>query len=341
GGTSVTVAGTGFQTGATVSFGGSLLTVSTVDPTSITGTTSAHAGGLVNVVVTNPDTQTGTCSGCFTYVAPPPSTTSVTPVSGSALGGTAVTIAGSNFQPGVTVSLGGAALTISTVSATSISGTTTAHAAGAVSVVATNPDSQSSSCDGCFTYLAAAPSVASVVPASGASSGGTAVTVNGSGFGAGATVSFGGSALTVSTVSATSISGTTTAHAAGVVDVVVTNPDSQTGTCSGCFSYVAAPSVSSVTPNSGPSAGGTSVPVPASRFYSGATVSFGGSALTVSTVSATSITGTTTGHAAALVDVTVTNPDSQNSTCANCFTYVAAPTVSWVTPNSGPSAGGT
>src|SRR5207247_207528 len=204
GGTSVTVAGTGFQTGATVSFGGSLLTVSTVDPTSITGTTSAHAGGLVNVVVTNPHTQTGTCSGCFTYVAPPPSITSVTPVSGSALGGTAVTIAGSRFQLGVTVSFGGAALAIPTASSTSIIGTSTARAARGVNVTVTHPDPQTGACTGCVTYVAP-PTVSSVTPNTGSAGGGSSVTVGGSGFQTGATVSFGGSALTVSTVSATSI----------------------------------------------------------------------------------------------------------------------------------------
>src|SRR5206468_689053 len=157
----------------------------------------------VNVVVTNPDTQSGTCTGCFTYVAPAPTVSSVTPSSGVTAGGTSVTIAGSDFQSGATVSFGGSALTVSTVSATAITGTTTAHAAGAVNVVVTNADTQSGTCTGCFTYLAPAPVVSSVTPTSGPTAGGTSVTVAGTGFVAGATVSFGGSALTVSTISAT------------------------------------------------------------------------------------------------------------------------------------------
>src|SRR5207247_575237 len=64
-----------------------------------------------------------------------------------------------------------------------------------------------------------------------------------------------------------------------------------------------APTVTSVTPNSGPIAGGSSVTVAGTGFQTGATVSFGGSALTVSTVTATSITGTTTAHAAGMVNV--------------------------------------
>src|SRR5206468_3158711 len=133
---------------------------------------------------------------------------------------------------------------VSTLSATSISGTTSPHAAGGVTVVVTNPDTQSGTCVVCFTYvLPPPPTVTSVAPNSGGIAGGTSVTVTGTGFQSGATASFGGSALTVSTVTATSITGTTTAHAAGAVNVVVTNPDAQTGTCLSCFTYAAPASV--------------------------------------------------------------------------------------------------
>src|SRR5207247_1997821 len=196
-----------------------------------------------------------------------------------------------------------------TITATSITGTTTADAAGPVNAVVTNPDAQTGMCAACFTYVAP-PAVSSVTPNSGPSAGGSSLTVNGTGFQAGATVSFGGSALTIATITATSISGTTTAHTAVAVDLVVTNPDAQSGTCSGCFTYVAAPIVSSVTPNSGPAAGGTSVTVAGTGFQAGASVSFDGSALTVSTITATSITGSTTAHATGAVSVAVDHTDA-------------------------------
>src|SRR5207247_955069 len=178
GGSSVTVAGTGFQTGATVSFGGSALPVSTVTETSITGTTTAHAAGAVGVVVTNPDTQSGTCSGCFTYAGPtpPPSVTSVSPNNGPTSGGTAITIAGTDFQSGATATFGGSAVAVSTATSTAITGTTSAHAAGSVSVSVTNPDSQTGSCTNCFNYIAPGPAVASVTPTGGSTLGGTSVT---------------------------------------------------------------------------------------------------------------------------------------------------------------------
>ena len=68
GGTPVTITGTGFLTGATVSLGGTAATgVTVVSSTSITATTAAHAAGAVNVVVTNTDAKTGTLTNGYTY----------------------------------------------------------------------------------------------------------------------------------------------------------------------------------------------------------------------------------------------------------------------------------
>src|SRR5204862_5379281 len=75
-----------------------------------------------------------------------PSIGSVSPASGPVNGGTSVTIAGGNFAPGATVTIGGTAATnIVVVNSTSITATTPAHSAGPVAVSVTNPDSQSGS----------------------------------------------------------------------------------------------------------------------------------------------------------------------------------------------------
>ena len=187
------------------------------------------------------------------------------------------------------------------------------------------------------------PTVGSISPTGGPAAGGTAVTITGTNFVAGATVTFGGAAATnVSVVSATSITADTPAHAAGAVDVVVTNPDLQSGTLADGYTYGAAPTVSSVSPTSGSTAGGTAVTITGTNFVAGATVSLGGAAATnVSVVNATSITADTPAHAAGAVDVVVTNPDLQSGTLASGYTYAAAPTVSSVSPTSGPAAGGT
>lgn len=83
-----------------------------------------------------------------------PATGSVSPSSGSINGGTAVTINGTGFQPGATVTFGGVAATsINVVNATTTTATTPAHAAGAVNVVVTNGDGQSSTLTNGYTYV--------------------------------------------------------------------------------------------------------------------------------------------------------------------------------------------
>ena len=95
--------------------------------------------------MTNPDGQSGSLANGFTFVAPPAVTT-VSPNSGPSAGGTAVTLTGTDFTTGATVTIGGVAATnVIVVSATSITLTTPAHSAGAVTVVVTNPDGQSGS----------------------------------------------------------------------------------------------------------------------------------------------------------------------------------------------------
>jgi hypothetical protein len=84
----------------------------------------------------------------------------------------------------------------------------------------------------------------------------------------------------------------------------------------------AALSVTSISPMSGRTAGGTNVTIAGGGFQSGAAVRFGGSAATnVKVVSATSITATTSPHAAGAVNVTVTNSNRQSATLVNGYTY--------------------
>lgn len=85
----------------------------------------------------------------------------------------------------------------------------------------------------------AAPTVSSVLPNSGSTSGGTAVTITGTGFASGASVQFGGvPASNVNVASGTSITATTPNHASGTVNVVVTNGDGQSGTLTNGYNFV-------------------------------------------------------------------------------------------------------
>ena len=113
----------------------------------------------MNVTVTNPDTQNATLPSWFTYTSitsPVPTVTSVSPNNGSVNGGIAVTVTGTNFVSGATVSFSGTAATNVMVSSpTTITTITSAHATGAVDVTVTNPDTQSVTLPSEFTYSSA------------------------------------------------------------------------------------------------------------------------------------------------------------------------------------------
>ncbi|MEY3278790.1 MAG: hypothetical protein RLZZ426_1276, partial [Actinomycetota bacterium] len=174
------------------------------------------------------------------------------------------------------------------------------------------------------------PTVTTVSPASGTVDGGTTVTITGTGFQAGATVLIGGVACTVVTRTATEITCTTGAHAAGLVNVVVTNTDTGTVTKNNAYTYVpngvnnsTNPVITTVSPASGPTAGGTTVTINGTGFKKGAVVTIGGVQCKVLIRVPTKITCKTGAHVAGLVDVVVTNTDTGTVTKNNAFTFIA------------------
>ncbi|MGP0108407.1 MAG: IPT/TIG domain-containing protein [Acidimicrobiales bacterium] len=103
----------------------------------------------------------------------------------------------------------------------------------------------------------------------------------------------------------------------------------------------AAPTLSGITPASGPAAGGTTVTVTGSNLTGGSVV-FGSTAATNVTCTASSCTATSPAGTGT-VNVTVTT--SGGTSAAEQFTYQAAPppvpVVTGITPATGPAAGGT
>jgi hypothetical protein len=220
---------------------------------------------------------------------PAPTVSSVSPNSGSVSGGTTLTIVGTNFAPGATVSFAGTVATdVTVVSSTSITATTPPQAAGAVSVRVTNPDSQSSTLANGYTYTSPnpAPALTAITPNAGPASGGTGVTITGANFLTGATVSFAGTAATgAMVVNSTSITATTPVHEAegGVATVMVTNPDGQIGTLTDGYTYIS--------PNPGSPGLGLSV---ASGSSASATVVAGQTASYTLSIGGAGVSGTAT-----------------------------------------------
>jgi len=93
-----------------------------------------------------------------------------------------------------------------------------------------------------------------------------------------------------------------------------------------------APTVTSIAPNSGTTAGGTSVAIIGTNFTSATAVKFGATNATSYTVnSATSITATSPAGAAGTVDITVTNANGTSPTNASDqYTFVAPPVANAV-----------
>jgi heme/copper-type cytochrome/quinol oxidase subunit 2 len=186
--------------------------------------------------------------------------------------------------------------------------------------------------NGILTVAAAAarPAISAISPTSGPVSGGTPVTIGGSGFATGATVTIGGAAATgLNVVSATTITaktpGTAPTEQIGFPkDVVVTNPDGSVATLSAAFTYTLPPlAVSSVEPAGAPPSGGATVTILGEGFTTAVNtvVTFGGvPATNVTVLGANAITVTAPPHATGAVDVVVT-VGANSATLPKGFTY--------------------
>lgn len=120
-------------------------------------------------------------SAAYVINQPLATVSSISPASGSIGGGTTVTIAGTNFRTGATVSLSGyGASSVNVVSSTQLMAVTPAHSAGTVSVVVTNTDSQGGTLANSFSYFTPVNNISWVKP-SGVSFGpANTLTVDGS-----------------------------------------------------------------------------------------------------------------------------------------------------------------
>ena len=154
GGARVNIIGENFQDGATVTIGGNAASnVIFGSPTQLSVEVPAGTAGSGDVVVTNPDGKSSTLTGGFTYIEPPPTLIRVEPDNAVATGGANITIVGENFQDSATVTIGGnAAANVIFASPTELKVEVPAGEAGSVDIVVTNPDGQSNTLVGGFTY---------------------------------------------------------------------------------------------------------------------------------------------------------------------------------------------
>lgn len=216
---------------------------------------------------------------------------------------------------------------------------------------------------------AAPPSIDSVSPVSGPSTGGTVITIKGKDFAAGAVVEVGTSeeldaepapwqhrASNVVVTGTDTVMATVPPHPAALArDIVVRvrNPDGQATEFEGLFGYTQAPTpgLSSVTPSVVASNGGTTVTLNGQNFDAKARfpeVRFGTNADgyvqgVVLNVTATQIQVVAPGREPGIVNVTVEYPNAPVARCTSCFQYASSPrpTVFTIAPTTGPKSGGT
>ena len=246
--------------------------------------------------------------------APSTSVASISPTGGTTLGDTRVTITGTNLAGATAVTIGGvAAKSFTVVDANTIAAITPAHDAGAVDVVVWTPRGAATgralySYDSLvpavviggavvagvavgvaalagggtepppvYPHVPAVPTVTSVNPNAGPILGGSSATIRGTNLTGATTVKIGGvltSSFTV--VNATTITAIAPAHAPGTVDVAVTTPGG-TGMGTALYTYTPpAPTVTSISPTSGTTLGGTTVTITGTDLTGATAVTFGG-----------------------------------------------------------------
>jgi hypothetical protein len=173
-----------------------------------------------------------------------------------------------------------------------------------------------------------------VSPATGPDSGNTGVTISGNNFAPGAIVLFGAagtpptgiSGVNCSVASLTTITCTTPADNVGPKDVSVINPDGQFATSTGAFTYKAVtPSITSITPDTDFTNGGTGITISGNSFVSPVTVTFDGVtvAADIPAASSTTINLTSPAHAVGSANVVVENTSESSSSAPSTFNYSA------------------
>jgi len=193
-----------------------------------------------------------------------------------------------------------------------------------------------------LAYGEAIPTVTGVSPNVGPTTGGTTVTITGLNLLGASAVKFGAVPATSFTVeSATTIRAIAPAGS-GTVDVTVTT---ESGTSPGGapdrFTYKLAPAVTKLSPVSGPASGGTSVTITGTELSGTTAVTFGATpAAGYTVVNSTTITAVAPPGTAGYADVRVSAVGGTSAiTVRDRFKYL--PTITSVTPNAGPIAGGT
>jgi IPT/TIG domain len=175
-----------------------------------------------------------------------------------------------------------------------------------------------------FVAFETPPTVSGVSPAEGPEAGGTSVEITGTGFSGATAVTFGTTSASSFKVNSASSITAVAPKGSATVDVTVTTPVSTTATSpADQFTYRPPPTVTEISPKTGPESGSTEVTITGTNFTSGSTVKFGSTAAaSVKVNSASSITAVSP-KASGTVHVTVTTAGGTSATSsADEYTFI-------------------
>ncbi|AFL89173.1 WD40-like beta propeller repeat protein [Terriglobus roseus DSM 18391] len=341
-GFTLTVNGTGYRQGSQVVWNGSrIVTTTVVSATQVTAVIPASflaTPGSAAVAVANTDTGDTSSTLAFTITSARPVLTSLSPATATA-GSAAVTLTvnGTGFISGATVAWAGSARPTTFVSPTQLSAAVPASdlaSAGLTNVDVVQAGVRSTN-QLPFTVVATAPSLASLSPTSvRAGSAGFDLTVIGTGFTAGAAVSFNGGTKPTTFVSATQLRAAITTGDLAAAGSVTVSVIQGTAPASNTLSFTvtpAAPVISSLSPT-GVVAGApaTTLTVNGSGFSASSVVKWNGTALTTTVRNGTLLEAAVPAAnltSAATISITVENPSNEGG-LSNAVTFAVSAPVS-------------
>jgi RHS repeat-associated protein len=337
GGDTVTIAGSGFVDGAEVWFGSRPAATTVTSSTSATAVVPAGSGA-VDVTVRTPVGRSAVVpAGRYTYQRP--AVTSLTPATGIAAGGQAVVIRGWNLTGASAVKFGTRTSTFRVDSAEQITATAPAGTSTAQVVVTTPQGTSATGAASAFTYRAE-PIITSVSPPAGRTAGGTTVTVRGANLTGVTAVRFGTRSATKVRVSSSTALTAVAPSGTSVVHVTATSAKGTSAvTNADVYGYAAGPAVTSVSPTTVRSSGGTAVTITGTGFTTSSVVKVGSVTATRTYVSATTLkavvpAGSTTAQ------LTVRNGTAVSPAIPKTLLTYVRPAVTALSLTTGPAAGG-
>lgn len=318
--TTVVVTGTDLSNVTTVVLGGTTLSWTMVSETQLKVFVAPRAAGRASLTVT---TRGGTSNAVtFTTVAPArPVIAALSPAQGLTTATTAVTISGSGLTGATRVSLGGKAMTFTRVSDTRLTFNAPAHAAAALPVIVVGPGGTSAAKT--FTYKSTlVPQLLAMSPNTGSTLGSTVTVLSGR-YLTGASAVYAGTArVSFTRISDSQIRITLVRHAAGPVPIKVVTAGGTSNAVTFTYALPPAPVITGLSSTSA-AAGSTVVITLTGTNLAGTTrVTLGGLGVRFTQVSATQLTVTLPGQAAATYDLVVTTPaGSSAKTAATKFRF--------------------